>query len=168
MPQTPNARVSFGDILQACQDKLLADGVVTDAAQVTWGTPTSIPHFTAPFDILLVARNGTHHGYDGAAADLRMRRMIDVYYRSEAIRDPGGGWKSWLIETFAKGDSAINSIGNNNFWPADVLGNLLTIESIKLVGDAAPEYPAEASVFGDYVCTLEANYYPAVDPARGP
>lgn len=167
MPQYRNARIPFGDVLQAIETQLVADGVVVNAAQVAYGTPQNIPQFSGPFDVLLVARNGMHDGKDGGGAQLEMLRMVDVWYRSEAVADPGGGFKAWVRETFVKGDAIIASVGTDEFWPQDNLGNLLTVESIKLIGDSEPAYPTAGSVFGTYVATLSCLYMPSVDPARG-
>ena len=161
MGQTANARVSFGDIMQAVADQLLADEIVNDPAQVVWGNPKNIPQFSGPFDVLLVARNGRHEGRDGGGGQLQMLRMIDVWYRSEAVQDPGGGYKAWLTETFEAGDTIIDSIADDDFWPEDDDGNLLTIESIKLVGDVEPAEPKPGAVYGDYVCTIACLYFPA-------
>jgi hypothetical protein len=167
MPQTANARINFGDIMQAIEDRLVLDGVVNNAAQISWGTPGNVPQLSGPFDVLLIARSAQHTPYDGGASDLRLRRLLDVWYRSQAILDPGGGYKSWIKETFAAGDKIIDSVGDDEFWPEDTDGNLLTIESIKLVGDVAPDYPTGDAVFGDYVGTLECKYFPKVNPAKG-
>lgn len=167
-PQTPNARVSFGDILQAIETQLVSDNVVNSDAQICWGTPRNVPQFSGPFDILLVPRNGTHEGRDAGSGQLQMLRLVDIFYRSEAIADPGGGYKSWIIEVFEAGDAIIDSVGDDNYWPEDANGNLLTIESIKLIGDVAPDYIQAGSVFGDYVGTLSCLYFPAIDPTKGP
>jgi hypothetical protein len=164
VPQTPNARVNFGDILDAISAKLVADGIGTDS-QICWGLPDQVPEFCSPFDILLVARNGTHDKRDGGAAELRMNRMVDIYYRSQGTPDPGGGWRAYVAAVFIAGDTVINSVGNDEFSPEDADGNLLTLETIKLVGDSAPDYPRPASVYGSYVCTLEIAYFPLVDPS---
>jgi len=168
MPQTPNARISFGDILTAIENQMILDGVVSDPSQITWGNPEHIPQLSGPFDILLVGRNGQHTPYDGGGFDLRMKRMVDVWLRAEvAVPDPGGGFKTWITQMFDQGDGVIGSVGTDDFWPEDVDGNLLTIASIKLVGDAAPDYAALNAVYGTFVATLEVIYYPKVNPGRG-
>lgn len=168
MPTYPNARINFGDILTAIGAKLLADGIVADAAQITWGTPNHVPQFSGPFDILLTPRPANHATRDGGPADFRLWRLVDVWYRSQVVQDPGGGYRVWMTSVFAAADTIINSIGCDGFWPEDSMNNLLTIESIKMVNDAPPDYPtAPGSTYGDYVCTLEVIYYPLVDPTQG-
>lgn len=168
MAQTPNARIDFGAIMQAVEDKLVADSVVEDRSQITWGKPDNVPQLSGPYDIVLVPRNGTHSIYDGGAAQLPMQRHIDIWYRSEAMSDQGGGLKEWIKAAFIKADQVIDSVGNDNFWPEDADGNLLTVESIKLVGDAEPSRPGNHTAFGSYVCTLDIKYFPAIDPTKGP
>jgi len=166
--QYPNARVSFGAIMLAFEDQLVADQVVVDRAQITWGTPDNVPAFNGTFDILLIARNATHAPYDGGACDLRLVRYLDIWVRSAAIADAGGGIRQWIIDTFDLGDKIINSVGNDNFWPQDEDENLLTIESVKLVGDVPPARPKNDSTWGDYVGTVSVVYFPKIDPTKGP
>lgn len=164
----PNARINFGDIMQAVEDKLVLDVVVDDRTQITWGTPDNVPQFSGPFDVLLIARNARHEPYDGGAGQLMLRRYLDIWTRSEALGDAGGGMKEWIKSAFAKADQIIDSVGNDNFWPQDIAGNLLTIESVKLTGDVPPARPNNGSAFGDYVCTLDVCYFPKIDPTKGP
>jgi hypothetical protein len=168
MPQYPNARVNFGDIMQAIEDKLIADEVVASAAEVTWGKPSNVPQLSGSSDVVLIARHGQHSPYDGGAGQLPMIRRVDICYRSESVADPGGGFKTWIKSTFVIADEIIDSVGNDLFFPEDTDGNLLTIESIKLVGDVEPDHVRNASAYGDYVCTLECKYFPKVDPTKGP
>lgn len=164
----PNLRIPFGRVLEAIEKKLVLDGVVGDQGQISWGTPRNIPQFSGPFDILLVARNGQHQPYDGGPAQFPIRRYVDIFYRSQAVADPGGGYKEWITSVFVAGDEIINSVGNDSFWPEDLQGNLLTVESIKMVGDVPPDYITPGSVYGDYICTIECKYFPAIDPTRMP
>lgn len=163
-----NARVNFGVIMQAVEDQLVDDGVVDNADQVTWGTPGNIPQFSGSFDILLIARKAQHVPYDGGAGQLMLTRYLDLWLRRQSIADPGGGFKQWIMDTFAKEDEIIDSVGNDNFWPESDLGDFLTVESIKLVGDVPPEHSKNEIAFGDCVCTLEVKYFPDIDPTKGP
>lgn len=167
MPQYPNARVSFGAILLAIENQLVADAVVADRAQITWGLPDNIPQLSGPTDVLLVPRNGQHEARDGGPAQFQVLRYVDVWYRSEAIPDPGGGFKTWITEVFAAADRVINSVGLDGFWPEDADRNLLTVQAIQLVGDVPPDYVKPGSVYGTYVATLSVLYMPAIDPTRG-
>lgn len=163
----PQARIPFGDVMQAIENQLIDDLVVDNPAQITWGIPSSVPQLSGPYDILLVARHGLHDTRDGGGAQLEILRMVDIFYRSQQIADAGAGFKSGIKEMFVKGDQIIASVGTDEFWPEDALDNLLTVESIKLVGDAEPDYPSKGGVFGSYVATISCLYMPNVNPARG-
>jgi hypothetical protein len=161
-----NARVNFGDILQAIEDRLVVETVVADRTQITWGLPEQIPQFSGPEDVLLVARNGQHEARDGGAAQLQMLRYVDIWYRSQALPDSGGGWKEFIKAAFVTADKIINAVAQDGFWPEDDLGNLLTVEPIKLVGDVPPDYVKPGSTFATYVCTLSCLYMPNIDPNK--
>lgn len=164
----PNLRIPFGDILEAIEKKLVLDNVVGDPGQIAWGTPRNVPQFSGPFDILLIARNGHHDPYDGGPAQFPIRRYVDIFYRSQAVADSGGGYKEWIKSVFVAGDEIINSVANDNWWPTDIMENLLTVQSVKFIGDAPPDYITPGSVFGDYVCSIECIYFPAIDPTKMP
>lgn len=168
MPGLPNARINFSEIMQAVQDKILADGIIADASQCTWATPDNVPQLSGPFDVLLIARNGNHTPYDGGAGQLMMQRHLDIWYRAQAITDSGGGLKEFVKATFAAGDSIIASVGHDNWWPTNTDGELLTIESVKLAGDVPPARPNNAGAFGDFVATLWVLYFPKINPQTMP
>lgn len=167
MPQLPNSRVNFGDILDAISAQLLTDGVAENASQITWGMPDQIPQFAAPFDVLLVARNGQHEVMDAGPGQFQILRYVDIYYRSQAIADPGGGWRAYIRAAFVTADKIFNSVSQDGFWPEDANNNLLTVEPIKFVGDVPPDYPAPAAIYGSYVATVSCLYMPKIDPNRG-
>ena len=167
VPQLPDARINFSTIMAAIAAQLLADGVVADPSLIMWGTPDAIPQFSGPADILLVMRNATHTPYDAGPGQFELHRYVDVYYRSQAIAQAGGSYQAWITSLCAAGDQILNSVGSDGFWPEDENGNILTNETIKAVGDAAPTYPRGNAVFGGYVATLSITYMPNVNPNRG-
>src|SRR4029077_19433997 len=104
--------------------------------------------------------------FDGGSSQQPLERLLDIWYRSQSSPDAGGGYKSWITSVFAAGDTILDSVGSDEFWPVDGSGNLLTIESVKLVGDAAPQYPVKGDFWGSYVATLKLNYFPLVNPQK--
>jgi len=175
MPQYPNARINFCDILEAIEIKLVMDSVV-DVDKIAWGMPDSVPPFVSPFEILLIVRNGEHTRYDAGAGQLPMERKVEILYRSQAPEDYRSqdaktrrtALKTWMRAKFTKGDQIINSVGSDSFWPQDSDGNLLTLQAIKLDRDAAPNHPNNSTLYGDFVCTLVCVYFPEIDPTQGP
>lgn len=161
------ARVNFGDILQAIEDKLVADLVVADRSQVVWAIDDDEPQFSGVRDILLRARGARKTGHDGGAWDFRMVRLVDVYARAQAIDDPGGGAKEFVKAQFVLHDLVLSSLCADpdghpeDFWPTDANGNLLTTQAIVLAKDLGPERrQTKDSAWGDTVCTLEVHYLP--------
>lgn len=164
------SRVNFSVIMQAVEDKLLADSVVGDASAITWAVNDNVPQLNSAYDVLLRARNAVPvdgHTLDGGGWDFRLSRYLDIYIRSQSVKDSGGSNKSWVIAHFALSDAVLNSMVGNNpgaiFWP-EKNGEFLTTMPIKVIADASPERKNDSSVWGDSVCTLEVHYMPDVTP----
>jgi hypothetical protein len=157
-------RVNFGDIMQAIEDKLVADGVVTSADQVSWAVNDVLPQLACEKDILLRARTASRMQEDGGVLDLRYSRILDVCIRSQAVMDPGASNKTWIKAHFVWAEQILGSIGGSEFIPQDNLGNSLTTQSIMPVNDLAPQRPAGMAMFGDSVCSLEITYLPLIAP----
>lgn len=164
------ARVNFSVIMQAVEDKLIADAVVSDVSLITWSVNDNVPQLSGPYDILIRARNASPiSGFptDGGAWDFRLSRHLDIYVRSQSVKDAGGGNKSWVVSHFALSDLILNSMlaetGYGTFWP-EKNGEFLTTMPIKVFTDAPPERKSDGSVWGDSVCTLEVHYMPNITP----
>lgn len=167
MPQYANARVSFGDVLDAIAVQLVADGVAQSTDNVSYGTPSNHPVLVGASDVMLIARGGKHEPRDGGPAQFQVRRLVDVWVRSQNVLDPGVDLKSWIRAMFVTGDQILDSVGDDGFQPEDDDGNLLTVEAIQMVEDSPPDYKISGSVYGELACTLSAIYLPAIDPTKG-
>jgi hypothetical protein len=156
-------RVNFGEILQAIEDKLVSDGIVTPD-QVVWSVnDEQVPHFSGEWDILLRAVHGFGDTKDGGDFDFRVTRIVEIRLRSLAITDSAATNKQWVTDQFIKHDKILNAVGNGRFEPV-VRGKKLTLQSIKLRSDLAPERKGTRDTWGDSVCALEARYLPKVTP----
>lgn len=161
-------RTNFGVIMQAIEDKILADEVVADADLITWAVTDSIPQLSGPMDILMRAGRAMLTSYDGGAWDFRVTRFLDLTIRSQSVKDTGGTSKSWVKEAFILGDALLKSMLTEgplygHFWPSDGTGHL-TSEPIRVHVDLPPERRTDQQLWGDYVCTLEVHYMPELSP----
>jgi len=156
-------RVNFGDILQAIEDKIISDGIATES-QIVWSVnDEQIPQLNGQWDILIRAANGFGDTKDGGDFDFRCSRIVDIRLRSLAIQDMGASNKQWIKDQFVRHDQILNSVGNGRFEPISD-GKKLTLQSIKLRSDLAPERKGTSDVWGDSVCLIEVRYLPLVVP----
>lgn len=168
------ARVNFGEIMAAIEAKLIADGAVADASQVTWAvSEKNIPQLTGPFDVLLRARPATIIPQDGGAWDFRLQRYVDITIRSLSIKDSGGNNRKWIADQFILEDKILDSMLNEGpnyatFWPSKTMPSgareFLTTMPVRVVNSAPPERLNDATAWGDSVCTLEIHYMPLLTP----
>lgn len=161
-------RCSFSDILQAIEDKLVADEVVTDRTQITWAVNNiEPPQLNTQFDVILRAHKAFRSSQDGGSFDVRFVRYVDIRMRTICIMDPGGGNKTWIAEQFGIEDRILNSIGNSQFFPKNGNNQNLTNIPLMPMADIAPEKSGgHPSSWGVTVCTLEAHYLPLLTPVR--
>lgn len=164
-------RCNFWQILQAIETKFVNDGVVSDVSLITWTVNDTVPQLSSPQDILLRSRGGVLDPEDGGGWDLRVRRIIDVYIRSQSIKDTGGNNKAWVISHFTLADNILNSLvteaGYGTFWPTDSAGNFLTTMALKFADDTPPTREDDSTTWGTSVCSLEVHYMPLITP-KGP
>lgn len=161
------ARVNFGDIMKAIEDKLVADDVI-NSDLILWAVNDEAPQISADRDVVLRAGRAVPIPADGGAWDFRYVRNVDVYVRSHAIRDTGGSHKSWVKDHFALMDTVLNSMitespDYGHFWPSNGTDHLTTMP-ITVHSDLPPQRPSEQAGWGDSVCTLEIHYMPLLKP----
>jgi len=162
-------RCDFSDIMQAIEDKFLADAVVADASLITWAVNDNVPQLSGPFDVLMRARKGMPTPTDGGAWDFRELQYVDITIRSQSIKDSGGSNKGWVKTQNALSSGIINSLltespNYGHFWPSNSSGDLLTVSPLKVHFDLPPERKTDQEPWGDSVCTLEIHYMPLVTP----
>lgn len=157
-------RTSFGEILKAIKNKLIADAVVKDPTQIIWAVNNNVPQFIGDFDIVMRAMSGYRLYTDGGSWDFRWSRQVRISIRSQSIRDLGADNEAWVTAQFILADQIIDSVAKDSFTPKDNLGRNLTTKSIEAIMDDGPERQNDDGAWGMWVCTLECHYLCDVDP----
>lgn len=154
-------RVTFDQLIQAVQDKLVSDGVVSSASQVKWVAGDEPPHLMGQTDILLV------QGDDAANDPVRrgggryatwVEASLDVFVRTQNVSDPTGTNKDWLIQHNKTKSAVADSL--DLYWPEDEDENLLTNCAMTFDRSLRPTRTKRDKSWGDSAGVLEIHYMP--------
>lgn len=156
-----------GDILQAMENKLVADAVVPTADPIYWlmnaqeieGNPTG------KHDILFrcvrrPVKNPAQIG--GGRIGLQFELFIEVRLRTIMLLDRIGTDKDQLIDHWNQEDAIISSF--HRFFPSDTgnaaTGNLLTIEGLLWYDGEVPAQDMELKGWGGSFGIWKCTYLP--------
>jgi hypothetical protein len=159
----------FGAILLAAQAQLVAFGVVPkDRCFIVGRDPKKVEHWQALADVLIrpggfTPDQGRVGG--GGRLDSGVHREMLVYVRQRLDRDQADQDIHWLTDSdgfLALEEAVVNYL--QIIIPADVAGNLLLIEPMRVMGSSPPDKDNnDGDSWGFSTLRFDCFYYTPID-----